>query len=187
MLVRRLRRDYPEYYERILEVCKQENVPLLFNYDPDLKQRAVPRSIDAYWTRLAREERHQCKAMDIAFQEFNLPHVHFRITAHLKFREARHDSSESSICYVPCGFRRSWIPVDCDALDHLLIEKLQRSCSFEELATSIAPHFDDGAPGDRALRHLLALRLRRGCDHNLFRIVTNRKSPRSTVHSPRSI
>jgi len=175
MLVRRLRRDYPEYYERILQVCQRENVPLFFNYDPDLKRRAVPRSIDAYWTRLTREERYQCNVLDTAFDELNLPHIRFRITPHLKFREERHNEPESSVCYVPCGFRRSWIPLSCDALDHLLIEKLEQPCSFRELIAAIAPHFDDGTPDSPSLQRLLALRLRRGCDHNLFRIVTHRE------------
>jgi len=176
MLVRRLRRDYPEYYERILNICRQEHVPLLFNYDADLKRRAMPRTADAYWTKIAREERHQCHTLDIAFDPLNLPRTRFRITSHLKFREERHDEPESSVCYVPCGFRRSWIPLSCDALDNLLIEQLQHTRGFEELASAIAPHFDNSTADDLSLRKLLALRLRRGCDHNLFRIVTNRRS-----------
>lgn len=179
MLARRLRQSHPEYYAQVLEAGKQKNIAPFFNYDEANAHSPGTAPAD-YWQKIHQEEKHQGDAVDLTFGQPGLEGAQFQLNPRVKLAASTAHGG-SSACYVPCPFRRAWIPIACDALDRLLVRCLKRPRSIGELAKQIAPYFDDHEPGDHhpSLRRLLGLRLRRGCHLNLFRVFIPKGKPAS--------
>jgi hypothetical protein len=74
---------------------------------------------------------------------------------------------------VPLPYKETFHKIDFDDLDRLLIKLLRSAKTFSTIIDKIQKYFDPGETETEkdSLRRLVNLRLKRGCDNNLFDII----------------
>ena len=175
MLAKRLRQNYPEYYNRIIEECKKAGTDLFLNCYKDANKTLITNgklaADEIDWHKLYDKEKEQTEKIEKAFEsEGGLSATRFRTNRLLKSPLNR---EESNMYDAPDSYSQQFKNVDCDQLDQILITALKRAKRFDHLLKNISEYFEkkDIDDDSSSFSKLISLRLRSGCFNNVFEIV----------------
>jgi len=179
MLAKRLRTDYPDYYYNILEQLKKRDLKLYYtsyNNKPDIP--SIKDEMNSYdWNKIYQEQQAQYHLYDQAFSnssEF--------LETNFVTNQLVHTETTDALpvdCLVPCSLEMKFKKRETDELDHLIMELLKEVKSVAALLENLGNYFEpeDYAQEKDALLELVMLKLRKGCEDNMFLIIDKPYSP----------
>lgn len=173
MLAKRLRTDYPDYYYNILEQLKKRDLKLYYtSYNNKPNIPSIKDEINSYdWNKIYQEQQAQYHLYDQAFgNSSEFLETNF-VTNYLVYPETTDTLPVN--CLVPCSLEMKFKKRETDELDNLIMELLKEVKPASTLLEDLKNYFDpeDYAQEKDALLALVVLKLRKGCEDNMFLIV----------------
>ncbi|MEX8546233.1 MAG: DUF6734 family protein [Mucilaginibacter sp.] len=173
MLAKRLRTDYPDHYYFLLNVLKKQGLKMYYpsyNENPDIP--SIQDQVNSYdWNKIYQEQHEQYHLYDQAFgNSSEFLETNF-VTNNLVYPETT-DALPAN-CMVPCSLEMKFKKREIDELDSLIMELLKEVKPIATLLEDLKNYFEpeDYTQEKEALLELLMLKLRKGCEDNMFLIV----------------
>jgi hypothetical protein len=197
MLARHLRESYPAFYYRIIDECLKSSVDLFLNCYNEAPGRKLPiakshpSSLNrtplikeqTNWDKIYRKQKSQFKKVQLAFSDNQLLLLaKFRTNPSIIEANTSTNQLETQLSWlVPLSYKRAFHKIDFDDLDRLLIKLLRSAKPFNTIIDKIQKYFDpdETKKEKNSLQRLINLRLKRGCDNNLFDIIMPKHIHRS--------
>lgn len=183
LMAKRLRQDYPDYYERIIAQCKKQRVSLLLNCYRTKKspKEALPEQFKyntkpkVNWKQLYEAEKEQHQMLELAFCDpAAFEKAAFEtaksITIELK---AGKDGQPAIFYHTPYSYLKAFKETEGDELDQAIIELLKGPKKFSELCFELKQFFDEDEMKNEqeAFMELIKLKLKNGCVTNLYYVI----------------
>nr|WP_295864931.1 DUF6734 family protein [uncultured Chitinophaga sp.] len=171
MLAKRLRRDFPEYYYRIISECKKSNITMQLRCYQEEQVNATASKQD--WRAVYEHELTQFEKFDLTFgNDERLSRALFQTNKLLKKKYDKSDGEKKLLCRIPSGYVKMFRKVVCDELDTLLVSHLGRPRRLDAIMDYLRQFFDEAEieKNPASYRELVLLHLKRGCGNQLFSI-----------------
>lgn len=185
MLAKRLRQNFPKYYYKIIDQCKNAGIELYLDYYNDKSYPLSNKSNNNFaisniettnninWEIMYEIEKDLQPQIELIFGERNkVFDTIFKVNT-LAEKKPFDPKSEGQYYLTPCSYIKSFKETECDELDLVLIGLLQHPIMFKMLYDEIKKMFDEDEVNEdeEALLQLLVLKLKRGCHNNLYCIM----------------
>ncbi|QJB39446.1 hypothetical protein HF324_16905 [Chitinophaga oryzae] len=171
MLAKRLRKDFPEYYYRIISECKKSNITMQLRCYQE--EETARRGSKQDWHAVYEHERMQFEKFDLTFgDEERLSRARFQTNKLLRRKMHKSGGEEKLLCRIPSGYVKMFRRVACDEMDTLLLSHLGRPRRLDAIMDYLRQFFDEAEieKSPASYRELVLLHLKRGCGNQLFSI-----------------
>jgi hypothetical protein len=171
MLAKRLRTDYPDHYYNIINLMKKNGLRSYFStYNPSpSKMDKKTKIATVQWDKLYSDQVKQYKLIDGTFKDSStILDSYFFVSLNLL------NGKDPLVVSAPCSLNKKFIKKRLDEVDSLMIQLLKTPKKIMGLLDDFSNFIDEECFLEEKpeLLELLKLKLRRGCEENIYLIKT---------------
>ncbi|MHA4894992.1 DUF6734 family protein [Pedobacter sp. PWIIR3] len=173
MLAKRLRLSFPDHYYNIINFLQKENVKMYMGAY-NLNDLSISTKLDLNITSFYDDQLNQQKAGEIVFSNTQF-FLEATFTTNSYIIENYDLNTMPSSIKTICSLEGKLIDLTIDEMECIILDVLRTPKTIEGLLTELSKYFDTNLQEEekKDLLDLLKLKIRRGCENNIFHIVTD--------------
>lgn len=180
-MAKQLRRNYPDFYSRIINACQVSGTGLILSSKnvstfPKLSENYIYKGYRKInWSKLYDNEIIQQNLLENVFGSLSgYKNIKFKTSSLLsKLRQQVRNGTEVFTRQVPCSMLRAYKTVELDVIDEAMIKVLRTPQTYDDLCRNLGSLFDESElrENPKAFFRLIFLKLKNGCIEKIFAVI----------------